>query len=59
MTARLGQLNHEGSDPTIAIAVPEPDGNGLKVVSFPEPGGTYAIDHNVPDGRGDGEFSSI
>ena len=37
----------------------EPDGGeGKKVVTFPEPGGSYDVHHNVPDGTGDGEFSS-
>lgn len=62
MTKILGQLNHEDGTSSIAIADNEGQhengGNFKRVVSFPEPGGTYAVDHNVPQGTGGGEFSS-
>lgn len=57
-TAEAGQVHHEDGSSTLALGSAEPDGNGMKVVSFPEPGGTYNIDHNVPRGTGPGEFSS-
>jgi hypothetical protein len=46
-----------GETPSIALAEPSPDGNGFKVVVFPEPGGQYEIHNNVPQGDGEGEFS--
>ena len=54
----LGKFHHADGTHDFAIAEPEEDGNGLKVVWFPEPGGTYNIDHNVAKGTGDGEFSA-
>jgi len=58
MAAEVGQLNHEDGSSDLALAVEEKDGDGLKVVWFPEPGGTYNVDHHVPRGTAGGHFSS-
>ena len=57
MAGIVGRFNKGNGQSDLAVAEPEPDGNGFKVVVFPEPGSQFDIHHNVPEGTGEGEFS--
>lgn len=59
MTLMIGKFHHGDGSYDFAIAEAEPgEGEeGLKVVVFPETGQTETH-HNVPTGKGDGEFST-
>jgi hypothetical protein len=64
MTIVLGKLHHGDGSYDLAIADNAQDGenqapgNFKTVVSFPESSGEKEVQHNVPPGTGDGEFSS-
>ena len=60
MTLVLGKFHHGDGSYDFAIAESEAAGDekgGYKVVVLPETGQTETH-HNVPQGTGDGEFSS-
>ena len=58
MSVIVGKYNHGDGTFDHAIASKEDDGDGYKVTVFPEPGAQYDVHHHVPEGTGDGEFSS-
>jgi hypothetical protein len=58
MTVQVGKFHHEDGTYDFALAEDEPEGEGMKVVVFPEPGGSYDVHHNVPVGAGGGEWSA-
>jgi len=60
MTLVLGRFHHADGTYDLALAETDqdnPSGNLKTVVSFPESSGEKEVNHDVPRGTGDGEFS--
>lgn len=53
-----GSYHHGDGTFDHALGSKEDDGDGYKVTVLPEPGAQHEVHHNVPEGTGDGEFST-
>lgn len=51
----VAQWPKEDGTSDAALAYPENDTEGFKVIVFPEPGGQYEIYHSVPEGNEPGQ----